>query len=982
MNRDQLFPISCRKKNRNNHIISSKILKKRPFSITGFLFIQREIYNNSLKQLVFRLRKMYFPYIQKYGSQFLAHTMNTGFRKMESENFCMRLSTRNFISNCCIRFILLQLCAISLSFALDPQKAISQYTHLNWQTDDGLPQNAVQCIYQTRDGFLWLGTQEGLVRFDGVTFSIYDRANTPEINHNSIQSITQTADGSLWIGTQGGLTRFIHGKFISFTTANGLVNNNIYDLYEDPQQNLWIATLGGGVSVWNNGKFKTFSMKDGLASNLTTCVTGAKDGSVYIGTTGGVSKYFQGKFSTIKTAEGLASNNVLSLYLDSTNVLWVGTNAGVRRWRNGTWTTFTTNDGLSNNHIRSILVDDNGNVWMGTEGGGLNRMWKSRISSYSTNDGLLDGNVWCVFEDKDRNLWVGTIGGGLHCFRDSKILMYGEKEGLSQDNTRAIYQTRDGVIWIASDNRGLTRFKDGVLTSWTSKFPQATLAARAFTEGTDGSFWVGTYGSGLCRLNNDRWTIYTTKDGLANDRILGLTTTRDNALWIGTRGGGISIFQQGMFRTYSTKDGLLSNEVRIILEGHDGSIWIGTNSGLNRFKDDTFTSYTTADGLSYNLIYSLFEDKDSTLWIGTYGGGLNRLKDGRFTAYTTRQGMYDNTVFQILEDTQQNFWLTCNRGVYRVSKQELNDFAQNKISRVNCSVFGTVDGLRSLKCNGSCQPAGIRSADGRLWIPTLKGVAIIDPNHLTQSKSLPPVFLERMLFDRHTVDMDSLMLIGPGTGELEFHYTALNYSAPKQINFKFMLMGYDQDWADVGTRRVAYYTNIPPGEYTFQVIASNEHDVWNWQGAKVQLQILPHFYQSYWFRGLVILFLGVLIFGLHRYRVWRLLVRERMLKAYVTEAMAKIKVLNGLIPICASCKKIRDDKGYWNQLEEYINEHSEATFSHGVCPDCAEKLYGKYLTQKKGKSGEILSQVISSVVSKDQHPDSSDGAPENRNGSL
>jgi ligand-binding sensor domain-containing protein len=872
--------------------------------------------------------------------------MHTDVRIIESRSCCTRWMNR-IPSKVLVGFFLIQVCMLPSSFALDPQKAISQYTHTNWQIDDGLPQNAVQCITQTRDGFLWLGTQEGLVRFDGVKFTVFDRTNTQGINNNSFQSLIQTADGNIWAGTQGGLTRIVQGRFITYTNADGLANDNVYGLYEDVQNNLWIATGGGGLNVWKDGKFKNFSTKDGLAHNFITSVTGGKDGTIYIGSMGGMTKYSNGKFITYNTADGLINDNVLSLFLDSDNVLWVGTVAGLCRFKNGKWITFTTKNGLTNDRVRSILKDHDGNLWLGTDGGGINRMRDSRFSYYSINDGLIDGYVWTFFEDNERNLWVGTVGGGLHSFHDGKFMVYGEKEGLSQDNTRAIYETRNGSVWVGSDNRGLTRFKDGALTTYTTTFAQASFGARAISEGPDGSLWVGTYGGGLCRFKDGIWITYTTKNGLANDRIFGLFMAKDNTLWIGTRGGGLCTLKDGKFKTYTTNDGLTNNEVRTILEASDGSIWICTSSGLNRLKGGKLTSYTTKDGLSYNIIYTIFEDESKALWIGTYGGGLNRYKDGRFTIYTTKQGMYDNTVFQILEDKQKNFWLTCNRGIYRVSEKELNDFADGKIQSVHCTVFGTVDGMRSAKCNGSSQPAGMRAHDGKLWFPTMKGVAIIDPESIQQSTIPPPVFIERALFDKQEVPIDSIVQLGPGHGDLEIHYPALSYSAPKQVNFKYMLVGFDKDWIDAGARRVAYYTNLPPGNFQFKVIACNNAGVWNWNGVKIRVNLLAHFYQTNWFRGLMILLVILIGFGAYRLRVWQLLENEKELKKRVDESLAKIKILGGLIPICASCKKIRNDKGYWSQLEEYINEHSEATFSHGVCPECAEKLYGGYLAKMK-----------------------------------
>ncbi len=796
---------------------------------------------------------------------------------------CSMSKIKNIALSFLVGPIFVHLCMVSNSFALDPHKSILQYTHTNWQTDDGLPQNAVQCILQTRDGYLWFGTQEGLARFDGMKFTVFDKTNTQGINNNSFQSLIQTADGSVWAGTQSGLTRMVGGKFITYKKADGLANDNIYDLYEDAQQNLWIATGGGGLNVWKAGRFKNFTTKDGLAQNFITSIRGGKDGTIYIGTTGGLTKYSNGTFTNYKPTEGFTNKDVLSLYLGADNVLWVGTVAGLCQLKNGKWTTFTTKDGLTSNRIRSIFKDHDDNLWVGTDGQGINRMHGSQISYYSTNDGLIDGYVWTFFEDKENNMWVGTYSGGLHCFHDGKFTVYSEKEGLSQDNTRAICETRDGSVWVGTDSRGIARFKNRSLTVDISTPPIANNGARALCEDYDGSLWIGTYGGGLCRLRNGKSTTYTTKDGLANNRIFGLCMSKDSTLWIGTRGGGLSTFKYGKFTTYTTSDGLTSNEIRTILEASDGSIWICTSDGLNRFKDGKLTNYTTKDGLSYNIVYTIFEDENKAIWIGTYGGGLNRFKDGRFTVYTTKQGMYDNTVFQILEDRQKYFWLTCNRGIYRVSEKELNDYADGKIQMVHCTVFGTTDGLRSTKCNGSCQPAGIRTRDGKLWIPTMKGVAIVDPAEVAQSKTPPPVFIERALFDRQMVLVDSLVQAGPGQGELEIHYTALSYTSPKLVNFKYMLVGFDKDWIDAGARRIAYYTNIPPGSYVFKVIACNNDGVWNLNGATIKVILSAYFYQTIWFRSFTVIIVLLVGFGAYRLRIVNLRRREQELVQIVDD---------------------------------------------------------------------------------------------------
>jgi PAS domain S-box-containing protein len=846
---------------------------------------------------------------------------------------------KSFLLNMLIGFLFLFIVTAHSSFALDPHKAISQYTHSNWQTEEGLPQIAVQCITQTSDGYLWIGTQEGVVRFDGVKFTVFDRANTQGINHNSIRSLLQTADGSLWLGTEGGLTRMYRGIFTVYTRTDGLANINVADLYEDVQQNLWIATSGGGLSVWKNGQFTTFTMKDGLLSNDITSVTGGNDGTIYIGTDAGLAEFSNGSFTTYTTDDGLADNNVRAVYYSPDDVLWVGTSAGLCRFKNGKWKTFTTKDGLVNNQVRSIRQDHDGNLWIGTNGGGLSRMWDTQISSYTTYDGLIDGYVLALYEDSEGSFWVGTVSGGLHRFRDGSFVVYGEKEGLAQDNTRAIYEARDGSIWIGADIHGLTHFKNGTLKIQMGSPAIANNGARGICEGPDGTLWIGTYGGGLSRLKDGKFTTFTEKNGLANDIILCLFITKDSTLWIGTR-DGLSLFKNDKFTNYTTNQGLASDVVRMILQVRDGSVWICTDGGLNRFHEGTLTKYTTENGLSYNMVYSIFEDGNKALWIGTYGGGLNRFKDGRFTVFTTKQGMYDNAVFQILEDNQKYFWLTCNRGIYRVSEKELNEYADGKIQSVHCTVFGTTDGMRSAKCNGTSQPAGIRARDGRLWIPTMKGVAIIDPARLDRMNHPPPIFIEQVLFDKQLTPDDSLVQLGPGKGELEFHYTALSYAAPKLISFKYMLVGYDKDWIDAGTRRIAYYTNIPPGSYTFKVIACNNEGVWNLDGASIGVDLDAYFYQTNWFLGLSVLTALFAGLGIYRMRVLDIQRHERELVQLVDDPTKNLQ--EEITERKLAEEALRDSEEKFRTFAEqspnmiFINHNGNVIYANAKCEEQME----------------------------------------------
>ncbi len=343
----------------------------------------------------------------------------------------------------------------------------------------------------------------------------------------------------------------------------------------------------------------------------------------------------------------------------------------------------------------------------------------------------------------------------------------------------------------------------------------------------------------------------------------------------------------------------------------------------------------------------MFDDERGNLWIGSPRGGITHYKDGKFTSITLKDGLFTDEVYCVLCDDDGNIWLSSPRGIGYVKRSELDDFIGGRIQSIHTQVFVTADGMKSDECFGDWQPAGWKSHDGRLWFATKKGAVMIDPKTFKQNVYPPPVLIEQMVVDQKLISLDRPASLSPGKERFEFHYTALSFLVPERVQFKYLLEGYDHDWVNAGTRRVAYYTNLPPGSYCFRVAACNNDGIWNEKGASFSFRLQSHFYQTFWFDGLMIILIAGAVFGLYRLRVWQLLQREKELKKSVDEAVAKIKVLGGLIPICANCKKIRNDKGYWDQLEGYIQEHSAAKFSHGICPECAALLYQGYTHPSK-----------------------------------
>jgi signal transduction histidine kinase/ligand-binding sensor domain-containing protein/DNA-binding response OmpR family regulator len=769
------------------------------------------------------------------------------------------------------------------ALALDPQKAITQYAQTSWQTENGLPQNAVQTILQTSDGYLWLGTQEGLVRFDGTRFAVFDRSNTPAFKGNDVSALLQARDGTLWVATINGLVSYRGDVF------RGHLSKRLSGLAEDGDGAIWIGTSGEGALRLKDGRVMAFTTKDGLADNVVLGITRTRDGALWFATNGGLSRFKDGRFTTYTVADGLADNGPRSVYEDGDGSLWIASAKGLSHFAAGRFTNYTTAQGLSENAIRTVLRDSDGALWVGTEGGGLNRWANGRFTSARLQDGFPSDFVSSLFEDREHNLWVGTLSNGLVRLKDTSFINYTTREGLSSDFVRPVLEDRDGALWVGTQGGGLNRLKDGKITIWRKKDGLPNDQVMALGESRDGTMWIGSNG-GLTTFKDGRFRTYTTRDGLPHDNVRAIYEDRDGQIWIGTRGGGAARFSGGRFTALQGSDKVPDSTVHVFLQTRDGTLWIGSNGGLSVYRNGTFRTYTTAEGLSGDSVYALHEDADGALWIGTYGGGLTRYKSGQFTRYTTKNGLFDDVVFVILDDGHDRLWMTCNKGIFSVSRRELNQFAEKRIAAVTSRVYGTGDGLKSAECNGNVWPAGWRAHDGRLWFPTMKGVACVDPDRMHTNPYKPPVVVRRVLAGRREVDLQGDHEVAPGGGaQLEFQYIALSFVSPGRVRYKYMLEGYDREWAEAGARRIAYYTNIPPGYYTFKVIASNNDGVWNMTGASFPVYLAPYFYQTWWFYTLGAMVTGCLVGGGWTWRVRQMKNRERELMRLIGERTRELE---------------------------------------------------------------------------------------------
>ena len=777
--------------------------------------------------------------------------------------------------------------------ALDPRKAITQYSHQVWQAREGLPQNSIHAMLQTQDGYLWLGTQEGLVRFDGVQFTVFDRSNTAWLRSNYVQALLEDRDGGLWVGTNGGgVTRRKEDSSLTASTHEGLAGDQVNCLFEDRSGVVWIGTTAG-LSRFVSPRFTSEGIPLEVRSKDIRSIGEDHHGGIWIGTAEGeLLRLHEGRW-TPERIEGLGKSPIRAIAKDHNGNLWIGTEGGgLASWKEGVAALYSVSSGLEGSKILSILEDREGSLWIGTDGAGLSRLANGKWTSYSKGQGLSSNWVASLCEDREGSLWIGTHGGGLNRLSDGSFTRYGSSEGLNYDDVSTFLQTRDGSLWIGTWGGGLNRMKDNKVTSYASRDGLTYDEVSSLAEDRDGNIWVGTWGGGLNRLVKGRFHPVGAREGLLAEKVTCLLTDHTGALWVGALATGMSRFAEGKWTRFTTRQGLPNDNVRAIVEAPDGALWIGTDGGLAHYAGGVFRRYGVADGLTNDAIYSLLLDREGVLWVSTLGGGLHRFQNGSFTAFTTQQGLFDSIIFQILDDDSGHLWMSSNRGVYRVAKSDLDAVARRRSRTIPWRLFGTADGMESSECNGGNQPAGVRTRDGRLWFPTLKGAVVVDPERLSTNTVPPPVQLEEVIIDKRRVDPYRKAAVVPGPGSLEFHYAGLSFLAPQKVRFRYRLEGFDKEWVDAGTRRAAYYTNTPPGPYRFHVIACNNDGVWNDKGATFEFTLAPHIYQTRWFFSICVGALLFLATGLYRLRVQGLTRRKTELVRLVGERTRQLEEAN------------------------------------------------------------------------------------------
>ena len=720
--------------------------------------------------------------------------------------------------------------------ALEPTTPLASYARQSWVMENGLPQNTVQALAQTPDGFLWIATEVGLVRFDGVSFTVFDKTTTPALPGNDIRCLLAARDGALWVGTSDGLARLKEGAITAYTTKDGLPANGITSLNQGLNGGLVVSTDNGEIGI--------------IGTRVVPLVLDELQGPV--------------------VGYDLALSNGAHAFFDKTTV---------ELTQNGRIQRFTVGKELSGTRVQTVFADREAGAWIGTNAG-LARWTNGKLEKLPVTDPLATASILTLLEDQEGNLWVGTETSGLHILRDQRFRTLGARDGLSSDSTTTVVEDATGTLWVGTANAGLNAFQPNAQNSasvpavktYTVRNGLLSDVILSLAAAPNGDLWVGTP-DGLNRIHHGQVDALTSADGLPDDFIRSLYADPDNTLWIGTRRGLTHLtgaVSAPRLQTFTQSSGLGSDLVGAMARDSAGDLWVATLAGLSRIQNGIITNFTITKGLSSNIITALLPRPNGALLIGTQDHAWN-LFDGQ--KFTPALDPSESSIHAILNDAQNHLWFATATGIARCTLNPANNCA----SQID---FGPADGLHSRETATNSHPSAWRSRDGHLWFATPKGLVEVDPAHFPVNTIPPPVALERFTVDDAPLTPAAPLRIPAGHVHFEFDYAALSFIAPQKIRYRYMLEGFDRAWTDAGSRRTAYYTNIPPGRYTFRVQAANNDGLWNTAGAALAFELRPHFYQTVWFYILLALAAIALIVLLLRRR---LLVAQREFSAVLGE---------------------------------------------------------------------------------------------------
>jgi ligand-binding sensor domain-containing protein/signal transduction histidine kinase len=771
------------------------------------------------------------------------------------------------------------LCFVSPAQALDPNRAMSDYVRDRWGIAQGFPGGPVYAITQTADGYLWIGAEKGLVRFDGLNFRLFDHTNSTAIPAGPVLDLMTDAEGNLWIRPQSrNMLRYRDGTFQDVMPDLDSAHFGVTAMCQGAKGDVLFAVRTNGAFIYSAGRFEKLLSTAGMSNLLVISMAKTGDGKIWMGTRD-AGLFFMSEGQIFAVTKGLPDRKINHLLAVGDRELWIGTDNGVVRWNGDQSTRAGASDALDHIQALAMTRDRESNVWIGT-GSGLLRLNAGGVSSLEAGDHGSTGAVNTIFEDREGNLWVGGVRG-IERLRNSAFMTYSAGGARSSGGNGPVYVDVEGRIWFAPSGGGLYWQKGGQ----TGQVKNAGLDQDIIYSltGSKGELWIGRRRGGLTHLkyNDDLLTTetYTQAEGLAQNSIYAVHQSRDRTVWAGSLSGGLTRFKDGKFTTYTAANGLPSNTITCILESSDGTIWVGTASGLSSLSQDHWTIYGGLDGLPPGSVNCLLEDASGAIWIGT-DNGIAVLRAGQVQVPTDVSGALHEAILGVAEDRNGWLWVSTANHILRVERDKLLGGATGE---ADVREFGLADGLRSVE-GVKRHRSVVTDALGQIWFSTNRGLSMIDPGQVATNSIPTLVHIEEVTADGSVVDLQGAVHIPGARQRITFSYAGLSLSVPERVKFRYKLDGFDQDWSEPIATREAVYTNLGPGSYRFRVIASNSDGLWNGLESAIQFEIEPVFWQTWWFRLACLMVMGLVILFFYRLRLHRL---TRQLNVRFEERLAE-----------------------------------------------------------------------------------------------
>jgi signal transduction histidine kinase/ligand-binding sensor domain-containing protein len=773
--------------------------------------------------------------------------------------------------------IIILLASAKSLVALDPALALSQYLHISWTQEEGADLPAVQAIAQTHDGYLWLGTGAGLIRFDGIRFVHWEPRAGEELPSNDIRFLIASGKRGLWIGSARGISRLDRGHLTAYPAADRWLGGTVVAMVEDHLERLWMlgqapAGLSLGVLLPNDS-FRIYGQRDGLPAQAVRTIFEDLQHVFWLGTSKGLCRWSPGSQADCLR---IPSVNVLSLADEANGGLLIGDDlsGGTLRLSNGILQTAIAQPGYASVNPKVTLRDHDGNVWLGTFGQGLLSLRHGRPERFTRRDGLSSDMINALSEDREGDLWVGTARG-IDRFRDPKVVHLSSLDGLSSDLVTAVYASRQGGAWVGTFGNGLNRVTATRITRYLTDSGLPGKTVTSLYEEPGGKLWVAT-AIGLAHSSGDRFVEVRDTDGRPLDRVFAISGRDNGAIALADKRGLFTV-QGGVARPLIVPEHQKGDGVYQLQFDRTGVLWIGYFfGGIASLTGNSYRLYTTSDGLGAGSIRAIHQDAAGDIWVGT-GTGLSRFRNGSWTTWTVRNGLPEGGVRGIAEDRSRNaLWLVTTGGLLRVSIADLENAGASGKS-VSFLLYGRNDGLRLTASGSMVNPPIATTDDGRIWLCTQDGLAIVDPARIRSDRIPPPVVIEQAVVDGMPLDLTSTSSLSFRGRQLQITYTALSLMAPERIRFKYRLEGLDRNWTEAEGRRNVAYVGLPPSQYRFHVIACNTDGVWNNEGAVLAFLIKPYFYQTWWFAAVCAGAIALLAWGAHRLRVQRVVSRLQLI---------------------------------------------------------------------------------------------------------